>query len=46
VTFSAQVIAMARALRAEHDAIDRTDVLAGLTAITTLLQTPPALLAR
>jgi len=46
VTFSAQVIAMARALRAEHDAIERTDVLAGLGAITSLLQTPPAVLAR
>jgi hypothetical protein len=46
VTFSAQVIAMARALRAGRDAIDRSDVLAGLRAITTLLQTPPAVLAR
>jgi hypothetical protein len=46
VTFSAQVIAMARALRAERDAIDRADVLAGLGAITALLQTPPAVLAR
>jgi hypothetical protein len=45
VTFSAQVIAMARALRAERGAIGRTDVLAGLAAITTLLQTPPAVLA-
>jgi hypothetical protein len=44
VTFSAQVIAMARALRAERDAIDRTDVLSGLRAITTLLATPPAAL--
>jgi hypothetical protein len=41
VTFSAQVIAMARALRAERDAIDRDDVLNGLRAITTLLRTPP-----
>ena len=41
VTFSAQVIAMARAVRAERDAIDRDDVLNGLQAITTLLQTPP-----
>jgi hypothetical protein len=41
VTFSAQVIAMARALRAERDAIDRSDVLNGLRAITTLLGTPP-----
>jgi len=45
-TFSAQVIAMARALRAGHDAIDRSDVLAGLEAITTLLRTPPVLLGR
>ena len=45
VTFSAQVIAMARALRAERDAIDRTDVMSGLRAITTLLATPPAALA-
>jgi hypothetical protein len=44
VTFSAQVIAMARALRAERDAIDRSDVLNGLRAITTLLRTPPAAL--
>jgi hypothetical protein len=42
VTFSAQVIAMARAMRADRDAIDRTDVLNGLRAITTLLQTPPS----
>jgi hypothetical protein len=46
VTFSAQVIAMARALRAERDSIDRDDVRAGLVGITTLLQTPPAALAR
>ena len=45
VTFSAQVIAMARALRAERNAIDRTDVLTGLRAITTLLRTPPRALA-
>jgi hypothetical protein len=45
VTFSAQVIAMARALRAERNAIDRADVLSGLRAITTLLATPPAALA-
>jgi hypothetical protein len=42
VTFSAQVIAMARALRAGRDAIDRDDVLNGLRAITGLLRTPPA----
>jgi len=41
VTFSAQVIAMARAMRADRPAIDRSDVLNGLRAITTLLQTPP-----
>jgi hypothetical protein len=45
VTFSAQVIAMARALRAERDAIDRADVLSGMGAITALLRTPPAALA-
>ena len=45
VTFSAQVIAMARALRSGRTAIDRTDVLNGLRAITTLLRTPPAALA-
>ena len=44
VTFSTQVIAMARALRAERDAIDRNDVLNGLRAITTLLRTPPSAL--
>ncbi|HET9849250.1 MAG TPA: hypothetical protein VFR68_11915 [Candidatus Dormibacteraeota bacterium] len=42
ITFSAQVIAMARALRAGRVAIDRNDVIAGLDAITTLLRTPPA----
>jgi hypothetical protein len=46
LTFSAQVIAMARTLRAERDAIQREDVIAGLDAITTLLRTPPAELAR
>lgn len=45
MTFSAQVIAMARALRAQRIAIDRGDVIAGLDAITTLLRTPPAELA-
>jgi hypothetical protein len=45
VTFSAQVIAMAHALRAERDAIDRTDVLSGLRSITTLLRTRPAALS-
>ncbi|TMD19984.1 MAG: hypothetical protein E6I99_14570 [Chloroflexi bacterium] len=45
LTFSAQVIAMARALRSDRDAIDRTDVLKALDAITTLLRTAPAALA-
>ena len=45
LTFSAQVIAMSRALRAGRDAITRDDVMAGLRAITTLLSTPPAALA-
>ena len=42
VTFSAQVIAMARALRHGRNAIDREDVIAGLQAVTTLLRTPPS----
>jgi hypothetical protein len=46
ITFSAQVVAMARALRASRAGIDRDDVLAGLQAITTLLRTPPPALAR
>lgn len=45
VTFSAQVIAMARALRAGRRAISREDALAGLEALTVLLQTPPSVLA-
>jgi hypothetical protein len=44
VTFSAQVIAMARALRADRQAIDRGDVVSGLRAITTLMRTPPSAL--
>lgn len=44
VTFSGQVIAMARALRDGRDAIRREDVLAGLQAVTTLIQTTPAAL--
>lgn len=44
VTFSAQVIAMARALRAARRAISREDALAGLEAVMVLLQTPPAAL--
>ena len=45
ITFSAQVIAMSRALRRERQAITREDVIAGLKAITTLLETPPAALS-
>ena len=45
MTFSAQVIAMARALREEREAIDQADVRAGLLAITTLVRTPPAAIA-
>jgi hypothetical protein len=45
VSFSAQVIAMSRALRAERNAILRVDVIAGLDAILSLLRTPPAALA-
>jgi hypothetical protein len=45
VSFSAQVIAMSRALRAERNAILREDVIAGLDAILSLLRTPPAALA-
>ena len=41
-TFSAQVIAMARALRAGSSAIDRGDILAGLNAVTALIATPPS----
>jgi hypothetical protein len=45
VIFGAQVIAMARALRSDRNAILREDALSGLAAITRLLQTPPASLA-
>ena len=45
VIFGAQVIAMARALRSDRNAILREDALSGLGAITRLLQTPPASLA-
>lgn len=45
VTFSTQVVAMARALRENRTAIDRTDVLYALRALITLLQTPPAALS-
>ena len=44
LTFSAQVIAMARALRAGRNAINREDVIAALTAVTTLLRTEPSAL--
>jgi hypothetical protein len=40
-TFSAQVIAMARALRGGRGALDRQDVLAGIRAFTELVETPP-----
>ena len=45
-SFSAQVMAMARAAFAGRDAITRTDVLKGLHAFTTLAATPPALTHR
>lgn len=45
ITFSAQVIAMSRALRDARHAITRDDVIAGLNAITTLIVTPPSALA-
>jgi hypothetical protein len=45
LTFSAQVIAMARARRAGRSSILREDVLAGLQAIMSLLATSPAQLA-
>lgn len=45
VTFSAQVIAMARALRQGREAIDQADVQVGLTVILTLIATPPAALS-
>lgn len=44
VSFSAQVIAMARALRQDRDAITRADVRAGLDIVLTLIETPPAAL--
>jgi hypothetical protein len=44
MTFSAQVIAMARALRDQREAISRDDVIAGLGAVTTLVRTPPSAL--
>ena len=44
ISFSAQVIAMARALEDDRNAIDRQDVLQALRAVTTLLRTPPSAL--
>ena len=41
-SFSAQVMAMARAVAAGRAAIDRNDVRAGLYAFTRLVSTPPA----
>jgi hypothetical protein len=46
LTFSGQVIAMARALREDRPAIDQADVRSGLLAITALIRTPPASLSR
>jgi hypothetical protein len=43
-SFSAQVIAMTRALREGRGAITRADVLSGLAAFTRLVETPPAAL--
>ncbi|HYM50315.1 MAG TPA: hypothetical protein VET65_07040 [Candidatus Limnocylindrales bacterium] len=40
-SFSAQVIAMARAAAAGRSGIDRSDVIAGMTAFTTLCSTAP-----
>jgi hypothetical protein len=44
VSFSAQVIAMARALRQGRDAINQADVRGGLDTVLTLIETPPAAL--
>jgi len=41
VSFSAQVLAMARALRQGRDAITQADVRAGLDTVLTLIETPP-----
>jgi hypothetical protein len=41
LTFSGQVIAMARALRAGRPSIDKDDVIIGLLTMMTLLRTPP-----
>ena len=45
LTFSGQVIAMARALCEGRPAIDQDDVRIGLLAVVTLLRTPPSALA-
>jgi hypothetical protein len=42
VTFSAQVIAMARAQREGRDALTQADVRVGLDVFLTLIETPPA----
>lgn len=42
VTFSAQVIAMARARREGRDALAQADVRVGLDVFLTLIETPPA----
>lgn len=44
VTFSAQVVAMAGALRQGRDAINQADVRTGLGIALTLIETPPAAL--
>lgn len=44
VTFSAQVIAMARTLRQGRDSMTRADVRTGLDIVLTLIETPPAAL--
>lgn len=46
LTFSGQVVAMARALREDRPAIDQVDVRSGLLAIAELIRTPPAALSR
>lgn len=45
VTFSAQVIAMAKALREGNGALTRADIRTGLDIVLTLIETPPATLA-
>jgi hypothetical protein len=46
LSFSGQVIAMARALREDRGAIDQADVRSGLLAISELIGTPPDSLSR